>query len=321
MSERGVVIPAERCFTNLYATGNTGSASIYLLLDGLLRRSDVAPGQTVLCVVPESGRFLFGYVFLRVVGPEESDSQPKERTRAGPRPAAYGMEGPMLARAEERIGFGLASRLAAVFDDLLIRLNELPIVKQLSRGELSIADYRGLLFDLRQQVIEGSRWISRAASNIEPTHFEARSAFLQHALDEHRDFELLEKNFVAAGGDLGDIRSGSMNPGSQALSAYMLAAASEVNPFQLLGAMYIIEGLGQRAAGYWAEQASRQLRLPEEATSFFRYHSKADITHFGKLERLLTSDILSEELADRIVRCARDTAALYLLQLEHVRSH
>jgi len=63
-------IPFERWFTNLTTRGNTGSASIYIMLDELFHSGRLAPGQKILCFVPESARFSVGYVLLTVVGPE-----------------------------------------------------------------------------------------------------------------------------------------------------------------------------------------------------------------------------------------------------------
>ncbi|MEN8822033.1 MAG: beta-ketoacyl-ACP synthase III [Abyssibacter sp.] len=63
----GFEIPEERWFTNLPEVGNVGSASIYLMLDALQRESSLAPGQRVLCFVPESGRFSAAYMLLTVV--------------------------------------------------------------------------------------------------------------------------------------------------------------------------------------------------------------------------------------------------------------
>jgi 3-oxoacyl-[acyl-carrier-protein] synthase-3 len=57
-------IPMERWFTNLPTKGNTGSASMYILLEELFRSGRVKPGQRVLCYVPESGRFSTGFMHL-----------------------------------------------------------------------------------------------------------------------------------------------------------------------------------------------------------------------------------------------------------------
>lgn len=59
-------ISQERWFTNLTRKGNTGSASIYIMLDELLATRDLRSGQKILCWVPESGRFSGGLMHLTV---------------------------------------------------------------------------------------------------------------------------------------------------------------------------------------------------------------------------------------------------------------
>lgn len=54
-------------WTNLPAVGNTGAASIYLMLDGYLREVGVRPGDRLLLLVPESGQFNFVVASLRAV--------------------------------------------------------------------------------------------------------------------------------------------------------------------------------------------------------------------------------------------------------------
>jgi 3-oxoacyl-[acyl-carrier-protein] synthase-3 len=63
----GVEIPQERWFTNLPTKGNTGAASIYIMIDELRRSGRLQPGQRLLCYVPESGRFATGFMHLTVV--------------------------------------------------------------------------------------------------------------------------------------------------------------------------------------------------------------------------------------------------------------
>ncbi|MHB2017895.1 MAG: beta-ketoacyl-ACP synthase III [Candidatus Xenobia bacterium] len=58
----GTMVPPERWFTNLYTKGNTGCASIFIMLDELFWSDRLEPGQTVFCVVPESGRFTVAYM-------------------------------------------------------------------------------------------------------------------------------------------------------------------------------------------------------------------------------------------------------------------
>ena len=63
----GCMIDEEKWFTNLYEKGNVGAASLFLLLDDLMRSDKVEPGQTILCAIPESGRCIMGYAQMTVV--------------------------------------------------------------------------------------------------------------------------------------------------------------------------------------------------------------------------------------------------------------
>jgi len=63
----GLPIPRSRWFTNLATRGNTGSASIYLMLEELIASGRAEPGQRIVCVVPESGRFSTAIMHLTVV--------------------------------------------------------------------------------------------------------------------------------------------------------------------------------------------------------------------------------------------------------------
>jgi 3-oxoacyl-[acyl-carrier-protein] synthase III len=63
----GAMIPYDKWFTNLYTRGNTGCASIMIMLDDFLKQGLGKPGETLLCMVPESGRFNVAYIHLTVV--------------------------------------------------------------------------------------------------------------------------------------------------------------------------------------------------------------------------------------------------------------
>ena len=66
MEKVGFTIPYERWFTNLAYKGNTGSASIYVILEELFHSGKLKEGQKLLCFVPESGRFSMAYMLLTV---------------------------------------------------------------------------------------------------------------------------------------------------------------------------------------------------------------------------------------------------------------
>ncbi|MEZ5209795.1 StlD/DarB family beta-ketosynthase [Gordonia sp. (in: high G+C Gram-positive bacteria)] len=65
--EAGLDIAPEKWFTNLSYKGNTGAASMFIMLDELYHSGRLKHGDTILCMIPESGRFSVGYVHLTVV--------------------------------------------------------------------------------------------------------------------------------------------------------------------------------------------------------------------------------------------------------------
>lgn len=67
MEQCGFGIPFERWFTNLATKGNTGSASIYIILEELFHSGRLQRGEKILCMIPESGRFSVAYMLLTVV--------------------------------------------------------------------------------------------------------------------------------------------------------------------------------------------------------------------------------------------------------------
>ena len=209
-------------------------------------------------------------------------------------------------------------KLAVVFADFEQRLEATPLIRKLTRGRFELADYHGFLINLRQQVKDGALWMSRAASNIGEDHLELRSTLMKHAVTEHRDFRLLEQDFVASGGRLEDILSARKNIGSEALSAWMFHEASKPDPFGLLGAMWIIEGLGSIKAKPWGLKVQERLGLPDDALRFLLYHGENDVGHMEEFREMLAMVLPDEATAERIVTTARVTARLYALQIEEI---
>ena len=71
MQEIGFEIPYDRWFTNLATMGNTGSASIFIILAELLHSGNIKAGDKLLCFIPESGRFSHCHMQLTAVDAAE----------------------------------------------------------------------------------------------------------------------------------------------------------------------------------------------------------------------------------------------------------
>jgi 3-oxoacyl-[acyl-carrier-protein] synthase-3 len=67
MKEIHFEIPYEKWFTNLTTKGNTGSASIFIIMEELFHSGRLKKDQKLLCFIPESGRFSHCYMMLTVV--------------------------------------------------------------------------------------------------------------------------------------------------------------------------------------------------------------------------------------------------------------
>jgi 3-oxoacyl-[acyl-carrier-protein] synthase-3 len=109
-----------------------------------------------------------------------------------------------------------------------------------------------------------------------------------------------------------------MNIGSEALSSFIFYRASLPNPFDLLGAVFIIEGLGQYKASEWALAIREQLELTADEVRFLSYHGEADDDHLADFEQWVGEVVRTPGDGDRIVRTARIVGRLYAMQLQEV---
>jgi 3-oxoacyl-[acyl-carrier-protein] synthase-3 len=67
LAAAGIGIAADAWFTNLDRVGNVGSASVYLMLDELVRSGRLAAGDKILVCSPESARFSYAAALLTAV--------------------------------------------------------------------------------------------------------------------------------------------------------------------------------------------------------------------------------------------------------------
>ena len=172
------------------------------------------------------------------------------------------------------------------------------------------------------QVQQGSIWMRKAVANLDDRYVRLRELVTTHAGEEQYDFRILFNDYKRAGGPAASIEALRRNPGGEALNAYLHARAERPNPVGLLGAIYVIEGTGQRVVPALLPAIRQQLRLPIEAVRFLHYHGENDVKHLARwlacAQIALDADGAAA-VAD-IVATARNTAELYLMQLEAVRA-
>jgi 3-oxoacyl-[acyl-carrier-protein] synthase-3 len=66
LQKTNTMIAEEKWFSNLYTKGNTGTASIFIMLEELYGSGKLVKGDRILCHVPESGRCINGFMLLEV---------------------------------------------------------------------------------------------------------------------------------------------------------------------------------------------------------------------------------------------------------------
>lgn len=325
-------IPKERWWSNLAWRGNTGAASIFIMLAEFLEKETarLKAGDTVLCFIPESGRFTAGYMLWEVEqdAPVETEQKPffAQKTKAvspanDALPDVAAIAPPHDPAAAPAALAPLLTELASVWQDYRSQVWRTPLLQRMRTRQLHTADYVRWMEHWIPQVREGSLWMREGAASLTGDYAALAALIDLHADDEQHDFKVLHSDYLKAGGSQADISQLRRNPGGEALNAYLHGLAVTPNPVGLLGAIYIIEGTGQRIVPSLLPLLRQALPLPPDAFRFLEYHGANDEHH---LERWLMAVQMTLEMdttgtaQQAIIQTARHTAAMYLMQFQHV---
>src|SRR5690606_5721288 len=139
MDKAGLSIPRERWFSNLAWRGNTGAASILIMLAEFLETHVLEPGQQVFCYIPESGRFMTAYMLFEAeaanrparVAPAAASSQPAAAHAPFAGDDAESIAPPHDPASAPR-GLGpLLTELASIWHDYRSRVWRTPVIRRL----------------------------------------------------------------------------------------------------------------------------------------------------------------------------------------------
>ena len=318
LDKAGLTIPRERWYSNLSTRGNTGAASIFIMLAEFLQTRVLKPGEKILCFVPESGRISAAYILLEA---EAADAPLSQRSPAFA-PARVGGDSCVPAPHDPAQAATplqpLLTALANIWHEYRSNVWRSPMIHKLVSAQFTQADYCRWTAQWVPQVREGSKWMREAIASLTDEYSALAGLIETHASDEQNDFMILYRDYQAAGGlqALDDLRR---NPGGEALNTYLHAIAANPNPVGLLGAIYIIEGTGQRIIPELLPMLRKQVKLPADAFRFLEYHGANDEHHLARwltaVEMTLT---ISPAAARVIVNTARRTAQLYQMQFDYI---
>lgn len=311
MQKAGLAIERNKWFSNLVNRGNTGSASIFIMLADLWQNRKLKPGEKIFCFVPESGRFTVSFFLLTVVeSTTDHKILPFQDTIISPPHTADS--------GRNHLEQNTLRELADIWHEYRSTIWRSKLVGRILDEKLSLTEYQQWMQNWIPQVREGSKWMREAVHHL-PSELQPLKLLIEtHSQQEQDDYQILYDDYLAAGGTklLAEMRR---NPGGEALNAYMYGLARSENNLGLLGGIYIIEGTGQRIIPVLLPKLRKQLDLTERGFRFLRYHGENDIAHLQRwLEALSISLKIVPQAAKEIVNTARQVAQLYQLQWEFV---
>jgi 3-oxoacyl-[acyl-carrier-protein] synthase III len=317
LDKAGLTIPRERWYSNLTTRGNTGSASIFIMLAEFLDTHQVKPGEKIFCFIPESGRMTAAYMLIEV---EAADAPlfANPASTTSEKPVQPDIAAPHDPQSAPQHLQSVLTALAGIWHDYRSQVWRSPVIHKLVSQQFAPEDYRNWTAQWVPQVREGSKWMREAVTSLTGVYADLASLIEIHAGEEQNDFKILYDDYCAAGGTepLDNLRR---NPGGEALNSYLHSLAATTNPIGLLGAIYIIEGTGQRIVPALLPMLRKQIDLPANAFRFLEYHGANDEHHLARwLAAVELVMAIDPNAASVIIATAKRTAQLYLMQFEHI---
>lgn len=293
IDKAGLRIPKEKWFSNLTSRGNTGAASIFIMLDEFMKTRKLKAGEKIMCFIPESGRFTVSFMMFEVI-----ENGKENQVRQTP-------------VAEKKPVEKLLLELGSVWHQYRSNVFRTELAHRIFNGRATIENYQVWMENWIPQVREGSHWMRTAISNLSKQFVGIQDLIEEHAGEEQFDFKVLYADYQNAGGTkaIDDLKR---NPAGEELNRYMYERAQSLNPLGLLGGIFIIEGTGQKIIPTLLPFLKRSLNLQMNVFKFLEYHGENDVRH---LERWATAVEMALEIEPQsyhdILNTARKVAELY----------
>lgn len=318
LEKMDVMIPKEKWFSNLKYRGNMGSASIFIMLDDLMKSRDIKPGEKILCFIPESGRFSVGFILLEAVGPCPEVMTKSSTEQVSASSASVPVDPNEVSSEKLR---SLLLNLAGVWHDFRSRMWRSDYFTKITKGELTLQQYLRWIESWAPQVREGSKWMRTTVSNLQDPFVDLKDLIEHHAEEEQNDWKVLFEDYRRSGGQKSSVDEMKLNPGGVLLNNFMYSRAQSVNAVDLLGGIYIIEGTGQRIIPVMLPLVRSQLKLGADCFKFLHYHGVNDEHHLNRwliaVQMVLDQDH-DGSYAKKIVETAQSVANFYCQQMEEV---
>lgn len=301
LDKAGLTIPPERWYSNLKSRGNTGSASIFIMMDEFIRTHELKSGEKILCFVPESGRFTVSFMLFEVVAdgkenPVQSAIQPVEKP------------------AFEK----LILELGRVWHGYRSNVFRSTLAHKVFNLNFTREDYQSWMESWIPQVREGSLWMRTAISNLSKEFEGIHELIEMHAGEEQYDFKVLYQDYKNAGGTK-ELDQLKRNAGGEELNAFMYEKARSSNPLGLLGGIFIIEGTGNKIIPTLLPFLKRNLGTQMNVFKFLEYHGENDVNHIKRWASAVEMALaIKPDAYHDILATAQRVAELYKKQWDAV---
>lgn len=300
IEKAGLSIAKEKWFSNLKTRGNTGAASIFIMLDEFLRSRSFEGGEKILCFVPESGRFTVSFLLFEVI----KDGIPHQKIRQS-QPARKPIEKLLL-------------ELGSVWHQYRSNVLRTEFAHRIFNGQIAVKDYLRWMENWIPQVREGSLWMREAISKLDSQFSGIQELIHEHAGEEQFDFKVLYADYLNAGGQK-ELDSLKRNSAGEELNRFMYEKARGSHPLGLLGGIFIIEGTGQKIIPTLLPFLKKSLALQMNVFKFLEYHGENDVRHLERWAQAVQLALEIEPKAfDDILQTAKTVANLYHRQWELV---
>ncbi len=314
-----LMIPREKWFSNLKSKGNMGAASIFVMLDDLIKERNPKVGEKILCFIPESGRFSVGYILFEMV---ESNSDSSRQLASSNRVQAPAIEYTDSKSDTPQKIKEILLDLSDVWHEFRSNLWRTNFFSKISRNRITMKDYIQWIENWIPQVRQGSVWMRTAAKNFRAPYLKEISDIIEiHASEEQNDWKILFDDYKAAGGEVSDPDLLKLNSGGAALSQFMFERANSNDAIDLLGGIYIIEGSGQRIIPFVLPVIKQQLKTTSDCFRFLQYHGTNDEHHILRwlsALNLAVENDASGQVGKKIIETAQTVAKLYCRQMEEL---
>ncbi|NQZ00951.1 MAG: 3-oxoacyl-ACP synthase [Bdellovibrionales bacterium] len=302
MMKSDVFIPEDKWYSNLSVSGNTGAASIFIMLSEFLKEKEVKPGEQILFFVPESGRFSVSYALLEVCESESAEAVLEGDDMAPPMPDRLKSDYPEM--------FLELSQVWAEYRSNALRT---PLAQKVFSRELTKQEYCKWMSLWIPQVRVGSVWMRNALANLPDELKNLQGLIETHASEEQFDFNILYKDYKNMGGTM-ELDDMKRTPSGDALNQFMMSMG-ESNPMALLGGIFIIEGTGQKIIPTLLPFLKDTFGTELKVYKFLEYHGENDQNHLMRWANAVDLALAySPNMASEIVECAKKVAMLYSMQ-------